>query len=112
MGRPAEHECAHDTHIAESHARPAPCQPPAHFAEKQQQGRQCCDHGFDLTPRKYSDKGGILCLPLDKNINGDVQAKHPDWVRICFLCFYLLYCVLLCFCLNLSGASQVLQCGV
>ena len=20
--------------------------------------------GFDLTPRKYSDKGGILCLPL------------------------------------------------
>lgn len=20
-----------------------------------------------------------LCLPLDKNLNGDVQAKHPDW---------------------------------
>ena len=38
--------------------------------------------GFDLTPRKYSDKGGILCLPLDKNINGDVQAKHPDWVPV------------------------------
>ena len=38
--------------------------------------------GFDLTPRKYSDKGGILCLPLDKNLNGDVQAKHPDWVPV------------------------------
>ena len=38
--------------------------------------------GFDLTPRKYSDKGGILCLPLDKNLNGDVQAKHPDWMPI------------------------------
>lgn len=32
--------------------------------------------GFDLTPRKYSDKGGILCLPLDKNLNGDTQKKH------------------------------------
>lgn len=36
-------------------------------------------HGIDLRPRKDSDKGGILCLPLDKNLNGDVQAKHPDW---------------------------------
>ncbi|MFR5629090.1 MAG: hypothetical protein ACLTLX_05330, partial [Ruthenibacterium lactatiformans] len=36
-------------------------------------------HGFDLTPRKQTDRGGILCLPLDKNLNGDVQAKHPDW---------------------------------
>lgn len=40
------------------------------------------EKGFDLTPRKYTDKGGILCLPLDKNLNGDVQAKHPDWVPI------------------------------
>jgi len=42
-------------------------------------------NGFDLTPRKYTDKGGILCLPLDKNISGidgDVQAKHPDWTPI------------------------------
>lgn len=30
-------------------------------------------------PRKSTDKGGILCLPLDENLNGDVQAKHPDW---------------------------------
>lgn len=36
-------------------------------------------HGIDLTPRKTTDKGGILCLPLDENLNGDVQAKHPDW---------------------------------
>ena len=43
--------------------------------------------GFDLTPRKYSDKGGILCLPLDKNLNGDTQKKHPDWELIdCPLC--------------------------
>ena len=35
--------------------------------------------GFKLTPRKRTDKGGILCMPLDKNLNGDVQAKHPDW---------------------------------
>lgn len=36
-------------------------------------------HGFNLTPRKQTDRGGIICLPLDKNLNGDVQAKHPDW---------------------------------
>lgn len=36
-------------------------------------------HGIDLKPRKSTDKGGILCLPLDENLNGDVQAKHPDW---------------------------------
>ena len=39
-------------------------------------------HGFDLTPRKQTDKGGILCLPLDKNLNGDTQAAHPDWTPI------------------------------
>lgn len=43
--------------------------------------------GFNLTPRKYSDKGGILCLPLDKNLNGDTKKKHPDWELIdCPLC--------------------------
>lgn len=36
-------------------------------------------HGIDLKPRKSTDKGEILCLPLDENLNGDVQAKHPDW---------------------------------
>lgn len=36
-------------------------------------------HGIDLRPRKTTDRGGILCLPLDENLNGDVQAKHPDW---------------------------------
>lgn len=40
------------------------------------------EKGFDLTPRKYSDRSGILCLPLDKNLNGDVQMKHPDWESI------------------------------
>ena len=45
----------------------------------QQHPRQLRAHGFDLTPRKQTDRGGIICLPLDKNLNGDVQAKHPDW---------------------------------
>lgn len=36
-------------------------------------------HGIDLTPRKNTDKGGILCLPMEKNLNGDIKAKHPDW---------------------------------
>lgn len=43
--------------------------------------------GIDLTPRKESDKGGILCLPLDKNLRGDTQAKHPDWEPVnCPVC--------------------------
>lgn len=39
-------------------------------------------HGIDLTPRKSTDRGGILCLPMEKNLNGDVKAKHPDWELI------------------------------
>ena len=35
--------------------------------------------GVDLTPRKTTDRGGILCLPMEKNLNGDIKAKHPDW---------------------------------
>ena len=43
--------------------------------------------GFDLSPRRSTDRGGILCLPLDENLNGDVQAKHPDWKpTICPIC--------------------------
>ena len=38
--------------------------------------------GIDLTPRKDGEKGGILCLPLDENLNGDTKAKHPDWEPI------------------------------
>lgn len=38
--------------------------------------------GIDLAPRKTTDKGGILCLPMEKNLNGDVKAKHPDWELI------------------------------
>lgn len=38
--------------------------------------------GIDLTPRKNTDRGGILCLPLEKNLNGDIKAKHPDWELI------------------------------
>lgn len=43
---------------------------------------QLRERGFDLTPRQYSDKGGFLCLPLDKNLSGDVRAKHPEWAPI------------------------------
>ena len=39
-------------------------------------------HGFDLSPRKGTDKGGILCLPMEKSLNGDIKAKHPDWELI------------------------------
>lgn len=39
-------------------------------------------HGIALSPRKDSDKGGILCLPMEKNLNGDIKAKHPDWELI------------------------------
>lgn len=39
-------------------------------------------HGIDLSPRKADDQGGILCLPMEKNLNGDVKAKHPDWELI------------------------------
>lgn len=43
--------------------------------------------GIDLTPRKDTDKGGILCLPMEKNLNGDIKAKHPDWELMeCPLC--------------------------
>lgn len=38
--------------------------------------------GIDLQPRKQTDKGGIFCLPLDENLNGDTRAKHPDWQPI------------------------------
>lgn len=40
------------------------------------------EYGIDLSPRKGTDRGGILCLPLDKNLNGDTQAAHPDWELI------------------------------
>lgn len=39
-------------------------------------------HGIDLTPRKSGEKGGILCMPLDENLKGDIQAKHPDWQQV------------------------------
>lgn len=39
-------------------------------------------HGFDLSPRHPNDEGGILCLPMEKNLNGDIKAKHPDWELI------------------------------
>lgn len=38
--------------------------------------------GIDLRPRGKDEKGGILCLPLDENLNGDVKAKHPDWQQM------------------------------
>lgn len=40
--------------------------------------------GFDLSPKNSS---GIACLPLDENLNGDTQAKHPNWTLIhCPVC--------------------------
>lgn len=39
-------------------------------------------HGVDLTPRRSTDKGGILLLPMEKSLNGDIKAKHPDWELI------------------------------
>lgn len=40
------------------------------------------NHGIAITPRNNTDHGGILCLPMKKNLNGDVKAKHPDWELI------------------------------
>ena len=37
---------------------------------------------IDITPRKDTDTGGILCLPMEDSLNGDVKAKHPDWELI------------------------------
>lgn len=43
---------------------------------------QLIANGFDISPRKSTDVGGILCLPMEKNLNGDIKAKHPDWELI------------------------------
>lgn len=50
--------------------------------EKDEARDKLIANGFDLTPRRSTDKGGILCLPLDENLNGDTKAKHPDWELI------------------------------
>lgn len=47
--------------------------------EKDDTREKLLAHGIDLTPRKKTDRGGILCLPLDDNLPDDVQTKHPDW---------------------------------
>lgn len=39
-------------------------------------------HGIGITPRKQTDRGGILCLPMEKNLSGDVKARHKDWELI------------------------------
>lgn len=38
--------------------------------------------GFNLSPRRSTDAGGVLCLPMEKNLKGDIKAKHPDWELI------------------------------
>lgn len=38
--------------------------------------------GTSIKPRQENDQGGVLCLPLDKNLNGDTKANHPDWELI------------------------------
>lgn len=50
--------------------------------EKDDAREKLLAHGIDLSPRKDTDRGGILCLPMEKNLNGDVKAKHPDWELI------------------------------
>lgn len=50
--------------------------------EKDDTREKLLAHGIDLSPRKDTDRGGILCLPMEKNLNGDVKAKHPDWELI------------------------------
>ena len=47
--------------------------------EKDEAREKLLAHGIDISPRKSTDKGGILCLPLDENLNGNVKRKHPDW---------------------------------
>ena len=47
--------------------------------EKDDAREKLLAHGIDLTPRKKTDRGGILCLPLDENLPDDVQTKRPDW---------------------------------
>lgn len=55
--------------------------------ERNQTRERMIAHGFDLSPRRSTDRGGILCLPLDENLKGDVRAKHPDWTSIdCPIC--------------------------
>ena len=37
----------------------------------------------DISPRKDTDRGGFLCLPLAENLSGDdVKARHPEWERM------------------------------
>lgn len=50
--------------------------------EKNEAREKLIGAGFDLAPRKSTDHGGILCLPMEKNLNGDIKAKHPDWELI------------------------------
>lgn len=50
--------------------------------EKDDTREKLIAHGIDLTPRKDTDKGGILCLPMEKNLLGNINDKHPDWELI------------------------------
>lgn len=47
--------------------------------EKDDTREKLLAHGIDLSPRKDTDRGGILCLPLAENLNEDTKKKHPDW---------------------------------
>ena len=50
--------------------------------EHDEKRKRLIANGFNLSPRKSTDEGGILCLPMEKNLNGDIKAKHPDWELI------------------------------
>ncbi len=44
-----------------------------------------------ITPHKKGD-GGIICMPLVKNLPLDTREKHPDWqIVICRRCGQLCY---------------------
>lgn len=47
--------------------------------EKPDTREKLSSYGYNLTPRKDTDRGGILCMPLADNLCGDVKATHPDW---------------------------------
>lgn len=47
--------------------------------EKNDVREKLLDNGIDLSPRYNTDRGGILCMPMEKNINSDVRARHPEW---------------------------------
>lgn len=49
--------------------------------EQEEEPDEDPEQAVSIEPRKPTDKGGILLLPMKKNL-GDVSADHPDWQPI------------------------------